>query len=87
MIFVTHDQAEALSMAGRIVVLSEGRALQTGVPREIYERPASLLVECAGARVLVPRRANVRPGERVCPRVDPARVVLFDQGAKPQTDL
>ena len=44
MVFVTHDQAEALSMADRIVVLSEGRILQTGVPREIYERPASPVV-------------------------------------------
>ncbi|MGD0674389.1 MAG: ABC transporter ATP-binding protein [Polyangiaceae bacterium] len=44
MVFVTHDQAEALSMADRIVVLSEGRTLQTGTPREIYERPSSPLV-------------------------------------------
>jgi multiple sugar transport system ATP-binding protein len=44
MIFVTHDQAEALSMADRIVVLGEGRVLQTGTPREIYERPASPVV-------------------------------------------
>jgi len=44
MVFVTHDQAEALSMADRIVVLSEGRVLQTGTPREIYERPVSPLV-------------------------------------------
>lgn len=44
MIFVTHDQAEALSMADRIVVLSEGRVLQTGAPREIYERPVSPVV-------------------------------------------
>jgi multiple sugar transport system ATP-binding protein len=44
MIFVTHDQAEALSMADRIVVLAEGRTLQTGTPREIYERPVSPVV-------------------------------------------
>jgi multiple sugar transport system ATP-binding protein len=44
MIFVTHDQAEALSMADRIVVLSEGRILQQGTPREIYERPVSPVV-------------------------------------------
>ena len=44
MVFVTHDQAEALSMADRIVVLSKGRILQTGRPREIYERPASPIV-------------------------------------------
>ena len=41
MIFVTHDQVEALSMADRIVVLSEGRVLQTGTPEEIYRRPVS----------------------------------------------
>jgi multiple sugar transport system ATP-binding protein len=44
MVFVTHDQAEALSMADRIVVLSEGRILQTGTPREIYDWPASPVV-------------------------------------------
>jgi multiple sugar transport system ATP-binding protein len=44
MIFVTHDQAEALSMADRIVVLSEGKVLQVGTPQEIYERPVSPVV-------------------------------------------
>jgi len=44
MIFVTHDQVEALSMADRIVVLSAGQVLQTGTPRDIYERPRSALV-------------------------------------------
>ena len=44
MVFVTHDQAEALSMADRIVVLSGGRVLQAGLPRDIYERPSSLVV-------------------------------------------
>lgn len=44
MVFVTHDQAEALSMADRVVVLSQGRVLQTGVPREIYEHPVSPIV-------------------------------------------
>ena len=29
--------------------------------------------------LVVPRRATVRPGDRVHPRIDPARVVLFDQ--------
>jgi multiple sugar transport system ATP-binding protein len=41
MVFVTHDQAEALSMADRIVVLDHGRILQTGRPTEIYDRPVS----------------------------------------------
>lgn len=41
MIFVTHDQAEALSMADRVVVLCEGSILQAGTPEEVYTRPAS----------------------------------------------
>jgi multiple sugar transport system ATP-binding protein len=162
MVFVTHDQVEALSMADRIVVLSEGRILQTGTPREIYERPASpvvalqlgqpainllrvqrtgghwvsaggaqllvaspsgpdqrllgvrpedivpepvpegrepaaraeavlkvveyigptttLLCDWAGAHVhiVVPRRGSFRVGDRICPRIDQERAVLFD---------
>jgi multiple sugar transport system ATP-binding protein len=41
MVYVTHDQAEALSMADRIVVLAGGHALQHGTPREVYLAPAS----------------------------------------------
>lgn len=40
-IYVTHDQAEALSMADRIAVLSSGRIVQTGSPEDIYNRPAT----------------------------------------------
>ena len=43
-VFVTHDQEEALAMSERIGVMSEGRLLQVGTPREIYERPASRFV-------------------------------------------
>ncbi|MBO0869150.1 MAG: ABC transporter ATP-binding protein [Micromonosporaceae bacterium] len=43
-IYVTHDQGEALAMSSRIAVLSEGRIVQVGKPREIYERPASEFV-------------------------------------------
>ncbi|WP_367353661.1 ABC transporter ATP-binding protein [Agrobacterium pusense] len=38
-IFVTHDQDEALSMADRLAVMSEGRLEQIGTPREIFDRP------------------------------------------------
>jgi iron(III) transport system ATP-binding protein len=43
-IYVTHDQAEALAMSSRIAVISEGKIVQVGKPREIYERPASEFV-------------------------------------------
>ena len=43
-IFVTHDQQEALTMSDRIGVMDAGRLLQTGTPREIYNRPTSRFV-------------------------------------------
>lgn len=44
MVFVTHDQAEAMSLAHRIAVLSAGRLQQVGTPDEVYDRPANLFV-------------------------------------------
>ena len=40
-IYVTHDQAEALSLSDRIVVLREGVLMQVGTPQEIHDRPAN----------------------------------------------
>ena len=44
MIFVTHDQVEAMTLADRIVVLNAGRVEQIGTPREVYHAPANLFV-------------------------------------------
>jgi ABC-type Fe3+/spermidine/putrescine transport system ATPase subunit len=43
-IFVTHDQAEALSTADRVAVMKDGRIVQVGTPEDIYDRPASRFV-------------------------------------------
>src|SRR6185369_13515806 len=43
-VFVTHDQEEALTMSDRIAVMSKGRILQVGSPRDIYDRPAERFV-------------------------------------------
>jgi putative spermidine/putrescine transport system ATP-binding protein len=43
-IYVTHDQAEALSLSDRVVVMREGRVVQAGTPAEIHDRPASVFV-------------------------------------------
>ena len=43
-VMVTHDQEEAMTMASRIAVMSEGRFLQVGAPGEIYETPATRFV-------------------------------------------
>ena len=44
MIYVTHDQVEAMTLADRIVVLSAGRVEQVGAPLDLYERPGNLFV-------------------------------------------
>lgn len=43
-IYVTHDQAEAMTMADRIVIMNGGRIEQIGTPQEVYERPNSAFV-------------------------------------------
>ena len=44
MIYVTHDQVEAMTMADRIVVLQAGKVMQVGTPMELYENPNSVFV-------------------------------------------
>jgi multiple sugar transport system ATP-binding protein len=43
-VYVTHDQIEAMAMADRIVVMSEGVAQQVGTPAEVYHTPSNLFV-------------------------------------------
>ncbi len=43
-VYVTHDQIEAMTMADRIVVMQGGRIAQLGTPLELYDRPANLFV-------------------------------------------
>lgn len=43
-IYVTHDQAEAMALGDRILVMDHGKVAQIGSPREIYQRPASRYV-------------------------------------------
>ena len=44
MIYVTHDQVEAMTLADRIVVLKDGRIEQVGAPMELYQHPDNLFV-------------------------------------------
>ncbi|MEM9787115.1 MAG: ABC transporter ATP-binding protein, partial [Pseudomonadota bacterium] len=61
MIYVTHDQVEAMTLADRIVVLEFGKIAQVGTPRELYERPANLFV----AQFIGSPRMNVLPATAV----------------------
>lgn len=41
-IYVTHDQREAMALADRIIIMKDGKILQAGSPRDLYEKPASI---------------------------------------------
>ncbi len=43
-VFVTHDQVEAMTLADRIVIMDAGRIQQIGTPTEVYRRPANIFV-------------------------------------------
>jgi multiple sugar transport system ATP-binding protein len=63
MIYVTHDQVEAMTMADRIVVLQEGRIEQAGTPIELYARPKNLFVaRFLGAPPMNLLKGTVRDG-------------------------
>ncbi len=57
MIYVTHDQVEAMTLADRIVVLEFGKIAQVGSPRELYQNPANLFV----AQFIGSPKMNVMP--------------------------
>ncbi len=59
MIYVTHDQVEAMTLADRIVVLRDGRIEQVGAPMEIYRRPANVFV----AQFIGSPSMNILPAE------------------------
>jgi len=67
-IMVTHDQAEAMTLADRIVVMNDRTIQQVGPPMEIYERPANIFVaQFVGspAMTLIPAERMEGDGERV----------------------
>ncbi|WP_199091531.1 sn-glycerol-3-phosphate ABC transporter ATP-binding protein UgpC [Bosea sp. ASV33] len=72
MIYVTHDQVEAMTLADRIVVLQGGRIEQVGTPLELYNRPDNLFV----AGFIGSPRMNLLPGRVAAP----GRVAVGEEG-------
>ena len=63
-VYVTHDQIEALALSSRIAVMKDGKIMQIGRPREIYEKPANHFVaEFIGTSNFVEGTAAGREGE------------------------
>jgi len=66
MLYVTHDQVEAMTMADQIILMRAGRIEQSGSPAELYQRPATIFV----ARFLGAPAMNVLPGSLIAGQLD-----------------
>jgi ABC-type Fe3+/spermidine/putrescine transport system ATPase subunit len=72
-LFVTHDQIEALSLSDRIAVMQRGRVEQVGPPRELYERPGSPFVrDFLGQTVVLRGRVDTPDADAVTVKLDGA---------------
>ncbi|MDX6522097.1 MAG: multiple sugar transport system ATP-binding protein [Gaiellales bacterium] len=82
MIYVTHDQVEAMTLGERIAVLDHGRLQQVGTPEQVYGRPCNLFV----ARFVGSPAMNVLPGPALG---RPAGVVVGvrSESLKPRSEL
>ncbi len=78
MIYVTHDQTEALTFADTVVVMHDGRVVQSGTPAELFDKPAHTFVgyfigspgmNIVPAEVQRPRGADRRPRHRARPQL------------------
>jgi putative spermidine/putrescine transport system ATP-binding protein len=88
-VFVTHDQDEALTLADRIVVFSEGRVAQAGTPHEVYEQPASEFVAgfVGTSNVLSERAARTVLQREGSWSIRPEKIVLSDAAEAPRPEL
>ena len=77
-LYVTHDQLEAMTLADRIGVLAEGRLIQIGTPREVYETPDNIHV----AQRLGSPQINLLPADALdVPDIPPGTKTI---GARPE---
>ena len=78
MIYVTHDQIEAMTLANRVGVLEQGRLVQLGTPQEIYENPCSSYV---ASRLGTPR-INLIPRNAMSHLAAPAAAITIGARAE-----
>jgi multiple sugar transport system ATP-binding protein len=86
-VYVTHDQIEAMTMADKIVVMNAGKVEQMGAPLELYDRPANIFVagflgspamNLLHARVTADRQIQLADGSVVATRTLPAELTGKD---------
>lgn len=83
-IFVTHDQGEALSMADRVAVFSDGKIVQAGSPAEVYGKPRTKFVAdfVGSSNILSPDLTAWISGQRRWASLRPEQVSLAGETAK-----
>ena len=81
-VFVTHDQGEALSMADRVAVFSQGRIEQLDTPRELYNRPRTAFVASfvGSANVIGPDVAQRLTGHAQAFAIRPEMIDVLPAG-------
>jgi putative spermidine/putrescine transport system ATP-binding protein len=85
MIYVTHDQTEAMTMSDRIAVFNQGRIEQVGAPLDVYNRPASRFVAAfiGDSNILSGTIDPARPGMVELAGIGLVRVACTDAAAGP----
>jgi multiple sugar transport system ATP-binding protein len=88
MLYVTHDQVEAMTMGDRVAVMRDGRLEQCDTPARLYERPANLFVAAfIGSPAMNLVRARVETGEDGAPALRLGSHLLPLPPGAPVTDL
>jgi iron(III) transport system ATP-binding protein len=83
-VYVTHDQEEALAVSDRIIVMRSARVAQDGTPRELYNAPASRFVaDFMGDANLLEATVGPHQGETAGVRVGPLTLELPHRGISP----
>ncbi len=83
-IFVTHDQGEALSMADRVAIFNEGKIVQAGTPKDIYEHPRTRFAAdfVGSSNVLPPEFCAKNGGPAKWCSLRPEKIGLAAKGVK-----
>ena len=83
-VFVTHDQGEALSMADRVAIFNEGKIVQAGTPKEIYEHPRTKFAAdfVGSSNVLSPEFCAKHGGPKSWCSLRPEKISLAAKGIR-----
>jgi putative spermidine/putrescine transport system ATP-binding protein len=84
-VFVTHDQGEALSMADRVAIFNDGRLVQIGTPREVYERPQTRFVAdfVGSSNIFDPEFSERHGGSKAWTSLRPESIAVGPPGVPP----